>query len=176
MAPRPRLSSVIDLRSLLGWLAVGLLAVLAFKSATAQSSPAKRPASLPDFSFVSADGPALTQQQLAKGRATVVLFFDPGCDHCQRQAEWLRAAEGQFKGAQFVWVSTADMAEIQSFQKKYFAGASVKHHFARDTKYVFDAVFGYSVAPTVLAFDAAGKLRKAWSNEVAADEIAAALK
>ncbi len=176
MAPRPRLSSVIDLRSVLGWLAVGLLAVLAFKSATAQNSPANRPAALPNFNFVSAEGAALTPQQLTKGRATVVLFFDPGCDHCQRQAEWLRAAEGQFKGAQFVWVSTAEMKDIQAFQKKYFAGAGVKHHFAKDSKYVFDAVFGYSVAPTVLAFDAAGKLRKVWSNEVAADEIASALK
>lgn len=175
MANRPRFSSVIDARAVLAWLVVALVALVAFKS-IAQTGKQPRPAALPAYSFVGVDGQAVSNAQLAKAVPTVVVFFDPDCDHCQRQAQWIRASESLFGRTQFLWVSTAELNAIKAFSPKYLAGAKLKHTFAKDAKYQFDSWFGYSVAPTVLAFDAAGKLVKTWSNEVAADEIAAALK
>jgi peroxiredoxin len=174
--PAPR-GSVLNVRNVIAWLVVALVALVAFRSAAhAQAGRQPRPERLPAFSFTALDGRALTNAQLQTGIPTVVLFFDPDCDHCQRQAEWICASESLFGRAQFLWVSTADVSAIRAFGPKYLATSKLKHHFARDAKYQFDAWFGYSVSPTILAFDATGKLRQAWSNETAADAIAAALK
>lgn len=171
-----RLAAAINFRSVVGWLIMALFALIAFRSAANAQTATKRPELLPAFSFLGVDGKPVSNASLVQGQPTVVVYFDPGCDHCQRQAQWIRAAESQFGKTQFVWVSTADLVEVRAFGPKYLAGASLKHHLAKDAKYQFDALFGYSVAPTILAFDGAGRFKHAWENEVAADEIAKVLR
>jgi hypothetical protein len=153
-------------------------------AAWAQPNPAtvKRPQTVPVFAFQTLDGQAFTQGNLSAkpGWATVVVFFDPGCEHCQQQAEWIKAELPKFKSVQFVWASTMPAKTIQDFEQKYFPQAgrpqTVAVHFVRDGKYAFDNYFGYSTVPTLLVYGRDGKFRKVFTNEIAADEILKAIQ
>ena len=128
------------------------------------------PKTFPEFSFVKTSGETITKKNIPAGKPVIVFFFDPDCDHCQKQAGWMKAALPKFANATLFWVSTAEMQPITEFQKEYF-GTAKNVIFAKDTKYQFDNYFGYSVAPSIYVFDSKGNFAKGFKNEVAAEEL-----
>ncbi len=126
---------------------------------------------LPNFQFFKPNGEIFTNQNLEKGKATIVFFFDPDCDHCQKQADWIAASPESFKNAQLLWVSTAEANAINIFHKSRFANYPHKIYFVKDKNYKFDSWFGYSVAPTILVYSSSGQLQKSFKNEVAVSEL-----
>jgi len=151
-----------------------LVLVFLFLSSSYQKAIAQDPPkTLPSFLFYTTKEIPFTKMQVSSSKPLVVMFFDPGCDHCQKQAEWIRAAEAKFApGTQFLFVSIAQPAEIDAFEKKYFAGTKLDVKFVYDKKFAFDGYFGYSVAPTILIFDSKGNMVKRYTEEASADEIA----
>ena len=151
-----------------------LIATVAAAELLAQQAPA-RPAQLPAFVFSTPSGTAFTEANLKKGMATVVLFFEPDCEHCIKQANWLREGAAHLSNTQYLWVSWAAAEQIAAFGKQYFGG-NANHHFVKDAKYAIDKSFGYCTVPTVLVFDKTGKFKKVYSAETAAEEIATNLR
>lgn len=131
---------------------------------------------LPNFEFVKPNGQPFSNQNLQKGKATIVFFFDPDCDHCQKQADWIAASPESFKNAQLLWVSTAEPDAINIFHKQRFAKFPYPVYFVKDKNYKFDSWFGYSVAPTILVYSSTGQLQKSFKNEVAVSELVKYLK
>lgn len=130
----------------------------------------------PNFQFVKPNGEPFTNQNLQKGKPTIVFFFDPDCDHCQKQADWIAASPESFKNAQLLWVSTAEPDAINIFHKTRFAKYPYPIYFVKDKNYKFDSIFGYSVAPTILIYSSTGQLQKSFKNEVAVSELVKYLK
>ncbi len=151
-----------------------LFTLLGMAGIYAQQAPI-RPAQLPAFAFATPAGGIFTEANLKKGMATVVLFFEPDCEHCVKQATWLREGAAHLPNTQYLWVSWAAAEQIAAFNKQYF-GNMMNHHFVKDAKYTIDKSFGYCTVPTVLVFDKAGKFKKAYNAETAAEEIATNLK
>ncbi len=134
------------------------------------------PSQLPAFRFTDAQtGQPLTEASLRRGLNTVVLFFDPDCDHCQQQAEWIADAAGQFKNTQFLWISTAPAARVVAFAQQYFTGTALPMRWALDTEYKVDDYFGYSTVPSLYIFGTSGRLKQTYRNEVAAELILSSL-
>lgn len=131
---------------------------------------------LPNFQFVKPNGEIFTNQNLHKGKATIVLFFDPDCDHCQKQADWIAASPESFKNAQLLWVSTAEPDAINIFHKSRFGKYPYPVFFVKDKNYKFDSIFGYSVAPTILVYSSTGQLQKSFKNEVSVYELVKYIK
>ncbi|MCS7162134.1 MAG: TlpA family protein disulfide reductase [Bacteroidia bacterium] len=120
----------------------------------------------PRFLLYTLDGKPFTDAELAPAeRGRIVIFFDPYCDHCQKQAELLKAGLSQLRGIQIIWVSTETAEAIRNFQEKYFSGVP-NSYFLRDRDFKFDNFFGYSVAPTIYVYDKSGKLRHIHREEV----------
>ncbi|MCS7074301.1 MAG: redoxin domain-containing protein [Bacteroidia bacterium] len=142
--------------------------ILFFVSSFAQNQP--NPKTFPEFSFVKTTGEVITKKNIPTGKPVIVFFFDPDCDHCQKQASWIKTILPKFSHTTLFWVSTAEMQAIQAFQKEYFPSAT-NAIFAKDTKYQFDNYFGYSVAPSIYVFDSKGNFVKGFKNEVAAEEL-----
>ncbi len=126
---------------------------------------------LPNFEFFKPNGEVFTNQNLQKGKATIVFFFDPDCDHCQKQADWISASPESFKNAQLLWVSTAEANAINIFHKSKFPRFPYPIYFVKDKNYKFDSWFGYSVAPTILIYSSTGQLQKSFKNEVPVSEL-----
>jgi peroxiredoxin len=134
---------------------------------------------LPKFSFYDANKKAFTQANLKVGQPVVVVYFDPDCDHCNKQAQLIQAEVSKFANAQMVWVAfPAAIEAITAFGKKYFPTQFGKNFFfLRDNDYTFDRSFGYSEAPSIYVYNKSRKQVKSYSKkEVAAAELAALLK
>lgn len=129
------------------------------------------PKTLPAFTFYAAEtGATFTEKNLARSKPVIVLFFDPTCDHCQLQAEWVNAAAVQFSGVQFVWITTAEKDAAIAFKKQYLSSAGANHHVVLDKDYKVDDYFGYTTVPSIYIYDRNGQHQQTYRNEVAPSE------
>lgn len=120
----------------------------------------------PRFLLYTLDGKPFTDRDLPPAsRGRIVIFFDPYCDHCQKQATFFQENASQLKGIQLIWVSTETSEAIQKFKETYLKGLP-QSIVLRDRDFKFDGFFGYSVAPTLYVYDASGKLRGVYRKEV----------
>lgn len=119
----------------------------------------------PKFLFYTLEGKAFTDKDLPQAeRGTIVVFFDPYCDHCQRQASFFQKEATALRGIRLIWVSTEAAEALRNFQEKYLKGIP-QLYVLRDKDFKFDHFFGYSVAPTIYIYDAKGKLKKVLREE-----------
>ncbi|MGQ9864234.1 MAG: TlpA family protein disulfide reductase [Bacteroidia bacterium] len=150
---------------------IGLL-VVAFLWAQPEKYPPKP--KFPAFQFETPEGKPITDQNLPKAKPRIVIFFDPYCDHCQAQVKYLYEGKDRIKNWTFLWVSTEKPQAIQEFYTNYLKNLP-NMYVARDSKFSFDATFGYAVVPTIFVYDAQGNLKKVFSQEVTAEQIEKAL-
>ncbi|MCX8111628.1 MAG: redoxin domain-containing protein [Bacteroidia bacterium] len=143
------------LLSLVGW---GILRAQPEKYPPAQQ--------FPRFLFYTLEGQPFTDKDLPPPqRGRLVFFFDPYCDHCQKQASFMRENASSLKDVQQIWVSTETMEAIRKFQETYLK-ALPNTFVLRDKDFKFDSFFGYSVPPTIYVYDRTGKLRGVYREEV----------
>jgi thiol-disulfide isomerase/thioredoxin len=143
------------------WLVTGLFALL-------YAQPEKYPPAqtFPKFLLYALDGKPYTEKDLPTvSRGRIVFFFDPYCDHCQKQATILRENPKVLEGIQLIWASTETVAAITEFRDKYLKGLS-NLIVLQDRDYRFDSFFGYSVSPTIYVYDKAGRLKAVHREEV----------
>ena len=67
-------------------------------------------------------------KQIPAGKKAVIIYFLPGCPHCQHQAENIQKDLAHFKPYQVFFVSHEPMPEIDHFFKIY--GLAGKRNFA----------------------------------------------
>ena len=132
---------------------------------------------LPQFTFEDLQGKTFGSSNITEGIPTIVIFFDPYCDHCAQEAKWIRQMENSFKNINLVWVSTEAAAAIAKFKEDHFDGSILtKIYFLRDSKFRFDGYFGYSVAPTVHVYNKAGNYVKSFDKETLPADLLQATK
>ncbi|MCS7189686.1 MAG: redoxin domain-containing protein, partial [Bacteroidia bacterium] len=120
----------------------------------------------PRFLFYTLQNKPFTDKDLVMPeRGRIVIFFDPYCDHCQKQANFFREQASALKGIQTIWVSTETVEAIQKFQETYLNDLP-NTYVLRDKDFKFDSFFGYSVPPTIYVYDKAGKLKAVYKEEV----------
>ncbi len=150
-----------------------LLLYLRCSSLLAQTPPA----TIPDFAFPTTGGSIITKAALETNKPLLVFYFDPDCDHCNKQASFIKAEQEKLAGIQILMVSfNKEAVPVAAFQFKYFANAPFKTIFVTDPRLEFDKYFGNSQVPTLLAYNAAGKFIKKFTEETPVTELAAALK
>ncbi|MCS7297655.1 MAG: TlpA disulfide reductase family protein [Bacteroidia bacterium] len=129
----------------------------------------------PRFLLYTLEGQPFTDRDLPppqKGR--IVLFFDPYCDHCQKQAAFLRENPQALKEVQLIWVSTETAEALRQFQEAHLKGLP-NTFVLRDRDFKFDGFFGYSIAPTIYVYDRNGRLRAIHREEVPVSRLLADL-
>lgn len=132
---------------------------------------------LPNFAFTDLKDQPFTQQQLKADLPTIVIYFDPYCDHCTQQATWIMEAADKFKQINLLWVTTETQEATEEFVATYFADVSMpNNHVALDTEFMFDGYFGYSEVPSIYLYSAAGKRLKALDEETSAATLLQYLK
>lgn len=123
---------------------------------------------LPAFVFTDLEGKVFAQDKVANELPTMVMFFDPYCDHCEKQATWIKEAEDQFVEINVLFVTTEPETDASvAFKERIFKDSRLPHlHFLIDGDYMFDGYFeGYYEVPSILLFDKNGKRTKTLSKE-----------
>ena len=159
-----------QLRSILFLALAGIAAVLIWQittSLTHKREVAARTQLMPSFEAQSLSGQAL-RYAASTQQATVLVYFEPDCDHCQREALDFQRQAGLLGSARVLWLSTAPRPSLQHFAATYGLG---EQQVAQIGAEVAHKTFGFAAAPDIMVYHAAGTLAKRFRGETSIEAI-----
>lgn len=122
-----------------------------------------QPVEIPAFTFFKLDdNTPFTQRELPASGRVVLVFFDPGCGHCQEEAEAIGNNLDKFKDASFYFIAMQDKPLIQAFVDKYGKKLTGKKNvtFLHDGNYEFISKFNPAEYPSLYVYSANKRLVK----------------
>lgn len=119
---------------------------------------------LPTMQIQLTDGRTLDAKTLEG--ATILVMFQPDCDHCQREAEQIRENLKAFKAYSLYFVSSASMQEIEKFSKDYGLNEPENVFFGYTPVQSVLNNFGPIQAPSMYIYSKNGTLVQALNGEV----------
>lgn len=126
------------------------------------------PSELPMLPITKLDGSKLTTKQL-KGK-TVLVLFQPDCDHCQREAEAIQKHLSAFDGYTLYFVSDAALPQLNQFAQDYkLSGNNI--HFASASIYDIIKVMGPLETPSLFVYSEEGRLVKSFIGETPIEKV-----
>jgi peroxiredoxin len=135
----------------------------------AMSQKVKASNELPMLPMTKLDGSRLTAKQL-KGK-TVLVLFQPDCDHCQREAVQIQEHLDAFKGYTLYFISDAAPEQVRKFAQEYKLTGTPNIHFATTTIQDIINAVGPLDAPSLFVYSQEGRLVKSFIGETSIEEI-----
>lgn len=133
---------------------------------------------LPDFQFFRLDQRSYTNKDLPQNKTLFFVFFDPGCEHCQRTMKYLNQQVGSLSKTYMCLVSLAAPADIKRFMDAY--GPQVKGLkngiMLQDKLYQFIPRFKPRKYPSLFLYSAKKKLLGYEDNDESAFRIVNMIK
>jgi peroxiredoxin len=115
------------------------------------------------------DGSGVNLREL-KGKK-VLIFFQPDCDHCQREAQGIQKNLAGFAKTTLYFITSAPMDEIQKFADDYKLSNTPNVHFAfTPARNVLDN-YGPISAPSIYIYSEEQRLVKSFNGEVEVEKI-----
>lgn len=157
-------------------LALFMLSFIVFMHAAHAQPKDKSEKKLPNFAFVDLDGIAHSTHASGNAKYTMVVYFDPDCDHCNEQAERIKKEMNKFKNVKMIWTSFGDENSMKNFKQKYF-GNNKNVVFFHDPKMNIFKYFPDAIeTPTLYLFENKTKTQLAKLGECEASKIYAYFK
>jgi len=95
------------------------LFALMFSFYTAHSQGIDYNKKIPPFRIQLSNGDSLVAKQLKKNMPLMVVYFDPGCEHCQAFTRNLLENIKLFNNIQIVYITYAPITDVQIFEKEF---------------------------------------------------------
>lgn len=104
---------------------------------------------VPEFTFTDLEGQAYTSGNLDESQSALIIYYDPWCEHCNQQAEWIATKESEFRNIQILFITFEPEQEpIRTFQEKHFSNGNWSNVvFLQDLDFMFESYFGYTDDP-----------------------------
>jgi peroxiredoxin len=118
---------------------------------------------LPALQVTGIDGKNFSAKNL-KGK-TVIVMYQPDCDHCQREATQIQQNIASFKSYQIYFITTATAAEIKKFAADYKLSTHANVHFGTTTLGNILSTYGPVETPSMYIYNATGGLIKKFNGE-----------
>ena len=155
-----------------------LFAIISFScSSPSSKTPVEPPPvpprnALPQMIITSLDESKIDVHALKEN--TILILFQPDCDHCQREAKEIRENLDSFKNYSLYFISADQRAAVEKFGKDYDLIGHTNVYFALTT--VDDVLknFGAIPAPSVYIYGDQ-KLVQKFNGEVTIDRILQAI-
>ena len=137
-----------------------------------QSPVAQTRNDMPKMIITSVDESKINVHQLKE--KTILILFQPDCDHCQREARAIRENLDAFKEYTLYFISADQMTDVKKFGEAFDLIGQANVHFALTT--VEDVIknFGGVPAPSVYIYTDQ-KLVQKFNGEVTIDKILQAI-
>ncbi len=127
---------------------------------------------LPNMLITTLDN-ARVNIRLIKGN-TILILFQPDCDHCQREAKEIREYVDSFKDYNLYFISADQMPAIEKFAKDYGLLGYANIYFGTTTVDNVLNNFGSIPAPSVYIYSNQ-QLQQKFNGEVAIEKILQAI-
>lgn len=123
------------------------------------------------FSTTTADG---QQVQVAPldGQPTVLIYFDPDCDHCQQEARAYRSAMASLGKTRVLWLASVPQPVLQRFVRNYGLAPAQVLYLDQELAY---RRFGFTTVPDIMVYGADGNLARRFKGQTSFSQIKAAL-
>ncbi len=119
------------------------------------------------------DSSSFTGSMLQKNKPTILVFFDPDCDHCQEATKNLIANIDKLKNVQILMVTIMDFSRTKKFYKDYKIRRYKNIAIYKDVTYDLVRFYNVSAIPDVYVYDNTGKLLNHYIKAIPVEEIAA---
>ncbi len=119
----------------------------------------------PEFTIVTApDSTTFTNGQLPKGKPLVLIFFNPDCEHCQKETKELLAYKEELKNIPIVMISALSYKLIKEFYLDYSIASMPNITMGQDVNYLLGTKYSPHRYPAIFVYDAKGKLAKIFAG------------
>ena len=136
---------------------------------TAKAEPATVENDLPNLQIRLVDGNMVDLKSLKE--KTILVLFQPDCDHCQHEAEDIKANLDRFKNLTMYFVSSSPVDEIVKFSKDYKFIEHNNIHFGSTTTQNILDTFGAISAPSIYIYSEKGDLIQKFNGQTPVDQI-----
>ena len=141
-----------------------LLIAASFLSCSKKGETTSNPQNdLPPMTITTLEGSPVFLKELT-GKI-VLIFFQPDCDHCQREAEEIEKNLKAFSGYALYFISSNPGNEIEQFAKTYKLSGRPNVTFAQTTTENVITFYGPIAAPSVYIYSNDGQLVKAFNGQ-----------
>lgn len=106
---------------------------------------------------------------------TILVLFQPDCDHCQRQAASIEETLPQFGDYQMYFLSNASIPELQQFANTYKLNKARNVHFGTTAAEHIVDNFGSIPTPSLYIYSEDGKLLNEFIGETPIEKILSVL-
>lgn len=106
---------------------------------------------LPNFNLLSMDSTLFTQTVLKNEKHTIVMLFNPDCEHCHKQITLFISMHEVLQQVQLILASTETLDKIKVFYNRFKLYKYPALFIGKDYKYFFGGFYQPKTIP-VLAF------------------------
>jgi len=132
----------------------------------------RRSEPLPSFNILLLDSiTVMNTAQIPEGKAFVLLYFSPDCDHCQRETKDLLKYMAKVKDTKFYFVTSNRFNELKDFNNEYKLTSYPNIVVGRDYQLFIMQNFKDATPPYLVIYDK-NKMQKAiFAGEAKAEKI-----
>ena len=137
------------------------------------TAPAVAATDLPNLPLTKLDGTQLKADTLS-GK-TVLFFFQPDCDHCQRETVQIRENLSAFRDYKVYFITNYPQTDLTKFAQEYKLAFEPNFVFAQASIGDILNTVGPMESPSLFIYSETGKLIKSFKGETPIEQILPAL-
>lgn len=122
------------------------------------------------------DSSVFTNQNLNTSSPFILIFFNPDCEHCQKETKELLAYKEELKNIQILMVSSASYPEIKNFYETYGLSSMPNIKLGQDVNVKLGSIYKLRIYPSIFVYDNRGTLAKAFVGNIGVPAILDAVK
>lgn len=126
---------------------------------------------MPQFNYKTIAGTSFTNKNLKHNTATIFLYFNSECEHCQSEATQIKENIEQFKNVQLFFISFEDTQKITAFATKYKLNQYDNITFLYDKQVSFATTFDVNSLPAIVVYNKEKALVKKIKGEIKVQNI-----
>lgn len=138
--------------------------------------PVQKTKTQPPFTLLSIDSVAFTQEVLDTGKNTILMLFNPECEHCRKQLDRFLQMPEFYGPVQLVMISIETLDKTKLFYQRHHLANYPFIHLGKDFKRFFISYFRAETIPVLAFYDRNKHLRLFKQGDVTEAEILNALK
>lgn len=108
---------------------------------------------LPNFTLLRKDSVEFDQTVLDKNKRTIIMLFNPECEHCQEQLKLLLSMPEIKQSAQIILSTTETLEKLNIFYKKFNLQQYSFVIPGKDHHYLFGKLFQPKTIPVLAFYD-----------------------
>lgn len=126
---------------------------------------------IPVFSLKTIDNTLFESKGLTGPYSKVIIYFNPDCDYCRKEAKELSKIHYKYTEVQWIWIASEPITEIKEFACQYNLDQYQNIQWCQDEQARLYQTFGMNSIPYFLVYDHNNRLIKRWSGVIKLEKL-----